>query len=86
MFSVQFAFSTRVGADCVGHAIRAATGADHEATVLSIDGVGAWGIFSYTPEPHIAFCPIFPCLNPMFKNGPFLSVVDPDNHHSPCLC
>ena len=38
------------------------------------------GIFSYTPEPHIAFCPIFvhplfPCLNPIFKNGSFLSVV-----------
>ena len=40
----------------------------------------SWGIFSRTPEPHIAFCPIFvhalfPCLNPMFKNGSFLSVV-----------
>ena len=38
------------------------------------------GIFSYTPEPHVAFCPImsthfFPCLNPIFKNGSFLSVV-----------
>ena len=37
-------------------------------------------IFSYTPEPHIAFCSIFvhpllPCLNPIFKNGSFLSVV-----------
>ena len=36
----------------------------------------SWGIFSCTPEPHIAFCPIFvhalfPCLNPMFKNGSF---------------
>ena len=42
--------------------------------------VGKRGIFSYTPEPHIAFCPIlsthfFPCLNPIFKNGSFLSVV-----------
>ena len=36
----QFALSTRAGTDCVGHAIRAATDADHEATVLSIDGVG----------------------------------------------
>ena len=35
------------------------------------------GIFSYTPEPHIAFCPthFFPCLNTLFKNGSFLSVV-----------
>ena len=38
------------------------------------------GIFSCTPEPHVAFCPIlsthfFPFLNPTFKNGSFLSVV-----------
>ena len=39
----QFALSTRAGTDCVDHAIRAATDADHEATVLSIDGVGAYG-------------------------------------------
>ena len=36
-------------------------------------------IFSYKPEPNIAFCPIFvhplSCLNPTFKNGSFLSVV-----------
>ena len=39
------------------------------------------GIFSYTPEPHIAFCPIFvhplfPVFEPPYsKNGSFLSVV-----------
>ena len=34
------------------------------------------GIFSYTPEPQIAFCiHFFPCLNPIFKNGSFLSAV-----------
>ena len=39
------------------------------------------GIFSYTPEPHIAFLPLFlsthffPCLFTIFKNGSFLSVV-----------
>ena len=38
----QFALSTRAGTDCVGHAIRAAIDADHEATLLSIDGVGAY--------------------------------------------
>ena len=35
-------------------------------------------MFSGAPEPHIAFfCPthFFPCLNPIFKNGSFLSVV-----------
>ena len=38
----QFALSTRVGTDCVGHAIRAFTDADPSCTVLSIDGVGAY--------------------------------------------
>ena len=38
----QFALSTRAGTDCVGHAIRVATDANHEAIVLSIDGVGAY--------------------------------------------
>ena len=37
----QFALSTRAGVDCVGHAVRAATDENPEATVLSIDGVGA---------------------------------------------
>ena len=38
----QFALSTRVGTDCMGHAIRPMTDADPECTVLSIDGVGAY--------------------------------------------
>ena len=38
----QFALSTRAGTDCVGHAIRAMTDADPMATVLSIDGMGAF--------------------------------------------
>ena len=38
----QFALSTRAGVDCVGHAVRAATDADPRATVLSIDGIGAY--------------------------------------------
>ena len=37
----QFALSTRAGVDCVGHAVRVATDQNTEATVLSIDGVGA---------------------------------------------
>ena len=37
----QFALSTRAGTDCVGHAVRFVTDANPEATVLSIDGVGA---------------------------------------------
>ena len=38
----QFALSTRAGTDCVSHAIRLMTDTDHQATVLSIDGIGAY--------------------------------------------
>ena len=38
----QFALSTRAGVDCVGHVVRATADADGEATLLSIDGVGAY--------------------------------------------
>ena len=38
----QFALSPRAGVDCVGHAGRVATDQNTEATVLSIDGVGAY--------------------------------------------
>ena len=38
----QFALSTRAGTDCVGHLLRAATDVNPNATVLSVDGVGAY--------------------------------------------
>ena len=38
----QLARSTRAGVDCVGYAVGAATDQNTEATVLSIDGVGAY--------------------------------------------
>ena len=38
----QYALSTRAGTVCVGHLLRAATNADPEATVLSVDGIGAY--------------------------------------------
>ena len=43
------------------------------------------GFFYYTPEAHVAFCPIlsthfFPCLNPTFKNGSFFV------RRRPCVC
>ena len=38
----QFALSTRAGVDCVGHAVRTVTDMDPRATVLSIDGIGAY--------------------------------------------
>ena len=39
----QYALSTRAGTACVGHFLRAATDADPRATILSVDGVGAYG-------------------------------------------
>ena len=38
----QYALSTRVGTDCVGHLLRAATDADPGVTVLIVDGIGAY--------------------------------------------
>ena len=38
----QYALSTRAGTDCVGHLLRAATEDNHNATVMSVDGVGAY--------------------------------------------
>ena len=42
----QFALSTRAGTDCVGHAIRAVTEANHHATVLSM----CWCLRSRVPR------------------------------------
>ena len=38
----QFALSTRAGTDCVGHMLRAATNNDDRATILKVDGIGAY--------------------------------------------
>eukprot|EP00969_Alexandrium_andersonii_P281368 12439150-Alexandrium_andersonii.AAC.1 len=38
----QFALSTRAGTDCVARVARALTELDSTATVVSIDGVGAF--------------------------------------------
>ena len=37
-----FPVRRRAGTDCVGHLLRVATDADPEATVLSVDGIGAY--------------------------------------------
>ena len=37
----QYVLSTRAGTDCVRHFLRAATDADPQATILSVDGIGA---------------------------------------------
>ena len=42
----QFALSTRAGTDCVGHVVRAVTDSRPTATLLSIDGVGAFDYVS----------------------------------------
>ena len=38
----QYALSTRVGTDCVGHVVRASTYADYGLTIFSVDGIGAY--------------------------------------------
>ena len=38
----QYAVSTPAGTDCVGHVLRAATDNDHNATILKVDGIGAY--------------------------------------------
>ena len=38
----QFALSTRAGTECIAHAIQALTDLNQNATVLSIDGIGAF--------------------------------------------
>ena len=42
----QFAFSTRVGCECVAHTLHALTEVDPEATILSFDGINAFDLVS----------------------------------------
>ena len=42
----EYALSTRVGCECIVHVIQTLTGIDEEATVVSIDGVGAFDLIS----------------------------------------
>ena len=42
----QYALSTRAGTECIAHAIQALTDLDPSATVLSIDGIGAFDLVS----------------------------------------
>ena len=42
----QFALSTRAGTEALAHALQAATEADPDATILSVDGVGAFDTVS----------------------------------------
>ena len=64
----QFALSTRAGADCVGHVVRASTETDHGLTILSVDGIGAYHVsrasmltrWSKSPRPP-SCCPSSDC-------------------------
>ena len=38
----QYALTTRAGTECVGHLLRSLTQLDDRATIVSIDGVGAF--------------------------------------------
>ena len=42
----QYALSTRAGKECVTHMVQALTSGDREATILSIDGIGAFDLIS----------------------------------------
>ena len=42
----QHALSTRAGTECIAHAIQALTDLDPTATVVSIDGIGAFDVVS----------------------------------------
>ena len=42
----QYALSTRAGCECVAHVVQALTDLNPEATVVSIDGIGAFDLIS----------------------------------------
>ena len=67
----QYALSTRAGTECLARFLRAATEADHEATVLSIDGVGAFDHVSRASmlsqlASHERLAPLLPCMRQIY--------------------
>ena len=42
----QCALTTRAGVECIAHVVQTLTDLDHQATVLSVDGVGAFDLIS----------------------------------------
>ena len=42
----QYALSTKVGCECVAHIVQTLTGSDESATVVSVDGIGAFDLIS----------------------------------------
>ena len=63
----QYALSTRAGTECLARLVRAATEADNEATVLSVDGVGAFD--------HVSRASVFSRLASHERLAPFLACV-----------
>ena len=53
----QYALTTRVGCECVAHAVQALTEQHPDATILSIDGEGAFDLIS-----RESTCPSCRCL------------------------
>ena len=43
----QYALETKAGCECVAHVLQTLTDLDPEATILSIDGVGAYDLISH---------------------------------------
>ena len=50
----QYALSTRAGTECVAHVVQSLTSMDSNATILSIDGVGAYDFI--LEESHVPGC------------------------------
>ena len=44
----QHALSTKAGCECIAHIVQSLTDVDSNATVVSIDGVGAYDLISRT--------------------------------------
>ena len=42
----QYALSTRAGCECIAHALQAITEMNPDATILSVDGIGAFDLVS----------------------------------------
>ena len=67
----QYALSTRAGTECLARLLRAATEADNEATVLSVDGVGAFdhvsqaSVFSQLAS-HERLAPLLPYVRQFY--------------------
>ena len=43
----QYALSTRAGCECIAHALQALCEQDPNATILSVDGIGAFDLVSH---------------------------------------